>query len=79
MDDLVARLRSYDSKNHRGKYAKLCREAADEVERLRSALREIANCKICKEAHPRRTAKAALRRPTISAGEQHGLQGETFP
>lgn len=34
--DLVSRLRAYDSKNHRGKYAKLCREAADEIERLKA-------------------------------------------
>jgi hypothetical protein len=30
--DLVKRLRSYDSRNHRGQYALLCREAADLIE-----------------------------------------------
>lgn len=30
--DLIKRLRAYDNRNHRGKYALLCREAADFLE-----------------------------------------------
>ena len=30
--DLIKRLRDYDSRNHRGQYALICREAADLIE-----------------------------------------------
>ena len=32
-DDLIKRLRNYDKRNHHGKYALLCREAANFIER----------------------------------------------
>ena len=50
--DLVLRLRAYDSKNHRGKYAVICREAAAELERLREALKLIAEETTCPELFP---------------------------
>lgn len=54
---LLKRLREYDSRNHRGKYALICREAADYIE---GAFAELTAMKPEQPAEPRRKNTWAL-------------------